>query len=117
MVRASQVTSAEEPDGGNLHVRIWRGAGLRKWLGLLYILPPSVLTRWRVHARAAGTAHVRGDELAAAGACDPTARVWRGGSAAARGAHTGPRFARQAGRVATSGSSTDGARRGRSEFH
>ena len=36
MVRTSQVTSAEEPDGGNLHVRIWRGAGLRKWLGLLH---------------------------------------------------------------------------------
>jgi type IV secretion system protein VirD4 len=38
MVRASQVTSAEEPDGGNLQVRIWRGAGLRKRLGLLYTL-------------------------------------------------------------------------------
>jgi len=36
MVRVAQVTSAEEPDGGNLHVRIWRGPGLRKRLGLLY---------------------------------------------------------------------------------
>ena len=35
MVRASQGMSAEEPDGGNLHVRIWRGPGLRKRLGLL----------------------------------------------------------------------------------
>lgn len=38
MVQSPQVTSAEEPDGGNLHVRIWRGAGLRKWLGLLHDL-------------------------------------------------------------------------------
>ena len=36
MMRGSQATSAEEPDGGNLHVRIWRGPGLRKRLGLLY---------------------------------------------------------------------------------
>ena len=36
MMRTPQATSAEEPDGGNLHVRIWRGPGLRKWLGLLY---------------------------------------------------------------------------------
>ena len=28
MTRGSQVTSAEEPDGGNLLVRIWRGAGV-----------------------------------------------------------------------------------------
>jgi hypothetical protein len=36
MVRVSQVTSAEEPDGGNLHVRIWRGLGLGNRPGLLY---------------------------------------------------------------------------------
>ena len=36
MMRTPQATSAEEPDGGNLHVRIWRGPGLRKWLRLLY---------------------------------------------------------------------------------
>ena len=28
--------SAEEPDGGNLHVRIWRGPELGNWLRLLY---------------------------------------------------------------------------------
>jgi type IV secretion system protein VirD4 len=52
MARASQVASAEEPDGGNLHVRIWRGAGLRKWLGLLNSLSANAvawaprLKRW-----------------------------------------------------------------------
>src|SRR5580704_8851728 len=30
-----QDISAEEPDGGNLHVRIWRGPGLGNWLRLL----------------------------------------------------------------------------------
>jgi len=42
MVRVAQVTSAEEPDGGNLHVRIWRGPGLRKRLGLLYTRAASI---------------------------------------------------------------------------
>src|SRR5580704_16173795 len=50
MVRTSQVTSAEEPDGGNLHVRIWRGAGLRKRLGLLN--NPPVSAPWRPASKA-----------------------------------------------------------------
>ena len=50
MVRASQVTSAEEPDGGNLLVRIWRGAGLRKWLGLLYN-PSAGVAAWQRPAK------------------------------------------------------------------
>jgi hypothetical protein len=49
MVRASQATSAEEPDGGNLHVRIWRGPGLRKRLGLLY--SPSASARAKLAER------------------------------------------------------------------
>jgi type IV secretion system protein VirD4 len=53
MVRTSQVTSAEEPDGRNLHVRIWRGAGLRKWLGLLHI-PSASAAAWRPAAKPAG---------------------------------------------------------------
>src|SRR6185437_5766270 len=39
--------------GGNLHVRIWRGAGLRKWLGLLYNRSASAAV-WPLTARRAG---------------------------------------------------------------
>lgn len=35
MKRDPQGTSAAEPDGGNLHVRIQRGPGLGNWPGLL----------------------------------------------------------------------------------
>ena len=31
-----RAVSAEEPDGENLHVRIWRGPGLGDWPRLLY---------------------------------------------------------------------------------
>ncbi len=31
-----RVVRAEEPDGGNLQVRIWRGPGLGNWPRLLY---------------------------------------------------------------------------------